>query len=109
MKLPNGHLAIVDIRKLTEYCLNLQHPTGRHKARVFAAAGIGIEDAEILRAALLRAASEAEVNRVDTSEYGTHYVLDFELFRSARRIAVRSAWLVEAVGEPPRLLSCYIL
>ncbi|HXG48805.1 MAG TPA: hypothetical protein VNO52_14360, partial [Methylomirabilota bacterium] len=36
MRLPNGERAIVDIQKLTAYCLNLQHTRGRHKARVFA-------------------------------------------------------------------------
>ena len=38
MKLPNGSLAIVDIRKIRNYCLNLDHPSGKHKARVFASA-----------------------------------------------------------------------
>ena len=35
MKLPNGERAIVDTRKLLEYCLNSEHPRGRNKARVF--------------------------------------------------------------------------
>lgn len=37
MKLPNGDRAVVDIVKLTDYCLSTTHPRGRHKARVFAA------------------------------------------------------------------------
>jgi hypothetical protein len=36
MKMPGGHAAIVDRQKLTEYCLNPEHPRGKHKARVFA-------------------------------------------------------------------------
>ena len=45
--LPNGDRAIVDIAKLTDYCLNPQHEDGKHKARVFASAlGLGREDAE---------------------------------------------------------------
>jgi hypothetical protein len=35
MKLPNGEASIVEIEKLWDYCLNLDHPRGRHKARVF--------------------------------------------------------------------------
>ncbi len=38
MKLPNGERAVVDVAKLTQYCLNPQHVDGKHKARVFAAA-----------------------------------------------------------------------
>jgi len=60
MNLPNGDQAIVDIRKLLDYSLNLQHPRGSNKARVFAAAGIQKADAEELQAALLSAAPERE-------------------------------------------------
>jgi hypothetical protein len=37
MQLPNGANAIVDIRKLRDYCLNPDNPRGSNKARVFAA------------------------------------------------------------------------
>jgi len=60
MRLPNGERAMVDIRKLQEYCLNSQHPRGRNKARVFASVGIRETDAEELRMALLAAASKAD-------------------------------------------------
>jgi hypothetical protein len=46
MKLPNGDRAIVDLEKLRAYCLNPQHPRGRHKARVFASFGIREADAK---------------------------------------------------------------
>ena len=38
MRLPNPSRAFVDASKLRDYCLNAQHPRGRHKARVFASA-----------------------------------------------------------------------
>jgi hypothetical protein len=57
MRLPNPRRAVVDIEKLTGYCLNPQHEDGKHKARVFAAAlGITQSDAEWLRQRLLAAA-----------------------------------------------------
>ena len=34
MKPPNGERAIVDIAKLTDYCLNPEHARGKHKARI---------------------------------------------------------------------------
>lgn len=33
MKMPGGDAAIVDREKLTGYCLNLEHPRSKHKAR----------------------------------------------------------------------------
>lgn len=54
MKLPNGQFAIVDITKLSEYCLSKNHLRGRHKARVFASAlSMNETDAAELRNALL--------------------------------------------------------
>jgi hypothetical protein len=38
MKIPNADRAVVDIRKLRDYCLNPQHDEGKHKARLFAVA-----------------------------------------------------------------------
>jgi len=35
MKMPGGDKAIVEREKLTGYCLNPNHPRGKHKARVF--------------------------------------------------------------------------
>ncbi len=32
MKLPNGDQAIIDERKLVDYCLNADHEEGKHKA-----------------------------------------------------------------------------
>ena len=60
MKLPNGDHAIVEIRRLLEYCLNSQHPRGRNKARVFASLGIREADAEELRSALFAAAEGSD-------------------------------------------------
>jgi hypothetical protein len=34
-RLPHGDQAILDMRKIEDYCLNPSHPRGRHKARVF--------------------------------------------------------------------------
>ncbi|WP_372726680.1 DUF6883 domain-containing protein [Nostoc sp. TCL26-01] len=34
-KLPNPERAIVEAEKIAGYCLNPEHPEGKHKARVF--------------------------------------------------------------------------
>ena len=68
--LPHGERAIVELRKLEEYCLNPHHPRGRHKARVFASVGVGQGDAQVLREALLAAARDAEAQPGAASPYG---------------------------------------
>ena len=38
MTLPHAENAVVDTRKLRDYCLNPEHDEGKHKAALFAAA-----------------------------------------------------------------------
>ena len=109
MKLPHGKDAIVDMRKLLEYCLNSSHPRGRNKARVFASVGIREADAEELRTALLAAAREAEADLGAASVFGQRYVVDFDLVRRRGVVKIRSTWIVRAGDDLPRLTSCYVL
>ncbi len=109
MKLPNGEHAIVDIRKLLDYCLNSEHPRGRNKARVFAAVGIREADAEELKTALLAAAAEAEAELGVANVFGQRYIVDFELVRQGRSVTIRSTWIVRIGDNLPRLTSCYVL
>jgi len=109
MELPNGDRAIVDMGKLLDYCLNLEHPRGRHKARVFASVGIYKADAEELRMALVAAARGTEAQRRASNIYGQRYIIDFDIQRQGRNIRVRSTWMVRAGEGLPRLTSCYVL
>ena len=53
MIIPNADRAVIDIRKLRDYCLNPAHNEGKHKARLFSAKlGITRQDAEALRVIL---------------------------------------------------------
>jgi hypothetical protein len=109
MKLPGAERAVVKLEKLTEYSLNPAHDKGGHKARVFAVAlGITINDAEWLREKLLRLALEGEAILTKTSIFGTHYVIDALITRGERSAVVRTAWIIEAGGDFPRLTSCYV-
>lgn len=110
MRLPNGIKAVVDIAKLRDYCLNEQHPRGRHKARVFAATlGFTGEDARLLQEALLRAAAEGDAVAVEGDDYGQRYVLDFELTGPRGKATVRSSWIILRGEDTPRMTSCYVL
>ena len=109
-KLPNPQNAVVDIRKLRDYCLSLHHPRGRHKARVFASVlGLTERDAERLRDALLSAAYLEDVSLAESDQYGERYVLDFEMETEAGTAMIRSGWIVRNEEEFPRLTSCWVL
>jgi hypothetical protein len=108
--LPNGDNAFVDRDKLTEYCLNPEHPRGRNKARVFAASlGITIQHAEFLRQALLVGAQTQPATESELDDYGQRYVVDFPLDGPTGRAMVRSSWIIRADEDFPRLTSCYVL
>lgn len=111
MKIPNAELAIVDIRKLRDYCLNPEHDEGKHKARLFKAAlGMTANDAEELRDFLIQAIKthdDARLGRRD--EYGQRYLIDFMIEWHGKRAMVRSGWIIEHNTNIPRLTSCYPL
>jgi len=110
MKVPNADRAIVDIQKLTGYCLSYEHPRGRHKARVFQSAlGVtAINAAEILDL-LLRMVKSEDCAMGLTDEYGTRYTVDFAYTRGTKQATLRSIWIIKAGEDTPRLTSCFVL
>ena len=110
MLLPNGENAIVDIRKLRDYCLNPDNPRGSNKARVFVAAlGITAADAGFLREELLDLTQTKEVTLGELDMYGQRYTMDFELTTEIGRAFVRSGWIILHAENNPRLTTCYVL
>jgi hypothetical protein len=111
MRLPGGDRAVVELAKLTDYCLDETHPRGRHKARVFAARlGLGRTDAALLRAELLRAAASS-LNAVESADdgFGNRFSLDLVVAGPKGSGVVRSAWIVRTGEDFPRLTTCYLL
>src|ERR1700730_8675453 len=97
MRLPNGERGVVDLAKLRDYCLSLDHPRGRHKARVFAATlGLTADLAEELRHALLEAARTEESTATDQDEYGQRYIVDFTMSGPGGEARVRSSWIIRS-------------
>ncbi len=110
MKLPNGDRAVVELVKLTDYCLNLDHPRGKHKARVFlAACGFSPENAELMREQLLDAAVHEEALSGPPMSHGQRFVVECELAGPTGRARVRTAWIVRSGEDFPRFVSAYVL
>lgn len=108
--IPNAEHAVVDIRKLRDYCLNLEHSTGKHKARLFRSTlGMMVEDAPELQRILLEAIKTYPAKIGEQDAFGQRYTLDFRLEWQNKSAIVRSGWIVENDVTIPRLTSCYPL
>ncbi|MBW4647255.1 MAG: hypothetical protein KME06_00935 [Kastovskya adunca ATA6-11-RM4] len=106
MRLPNPEQAIIDEEKLSGYCLNPRHSDGQHKARVFQSAlGIGIDDADELRTALIQAIQITDAVLDKCNPYGQKYRVDFLMVREDKQARVRSVWLVRDEEKFPRLVT----
>jgi hypothetical protein len=110
MPIPHAERAVIDIRKLRDYCLNPTHDEGQHKARLFATAlGMTADDAEDLRTLLLQAVNitDGQLGRRDA--YGQRYTVDFLMEWRDKQAMVRSGWIIEHDSDAPRLTTCYPL
>ena len=109
MKLPGGDEAIVELEKLTGYCMNAEHSRGKHKARVFESVlGFSAANAQELRRALLEAAATDDAIPGLTDRYGSRCVIDFSIDGPAGGATSRSLWILRQGEHTPRLTSCYV-
>src|SRR5258708_19849539 len=94
-RLPHGDEAILDIRKIADYCLSPSHPRGRHKARVFREAlDLKRNDAGWLRDVLLQAARSGEASQVTADAWGTHWRLAATIRRQRKSVLHTHIWIV---------------
>ena len=109
-QVPNAGRAVLDLRKFEDYCLNPAHPRGRHKARVFRdALGIGRDEAEWLRTALLAGLDGAEAAIFAQDAFGTRWRADIPIARQGRRVVIRTIWIVRSDEQMPRFVTCWVM
>ncbi len=110
MKLPNSDRAVIDPRKVTDYCLSPEHDDGKHKAQLFRdLLGLTLDNAQLLLDALQRIATSGEAVPGKADKYGQRYVIDFPFAGPSGQATLRSAWIVRTSEDFPRLVTCYIL
>jgi len=108
MLLPNAENATVDIGKLTNYLLDPEHESGKHKCRMFAAAlNFKAVDSEALRTALLAAVNHNAAIFGKFDRYGQRYTVDFSFEWKGKSAIIRSGWIIEHGSDIPRLTTCY--
>ena len=109
-RLLHGGEAVLDIRKIADYCLSPSHPRGRHKARVFREAlDLQRSDASWLRDVLLETARSSEASQVAADVWGTHWRVDATIGRQGKSAVVRTIWTVRAGERVPRFVTCWVL
>jgi len=101
---------VIDPGKLTEYALDPNHPTGRHKARVFERAlGFTPSTYRGLIEQLQTKALVAEAILHHRDAHGDHYRVDLDVTGSgAQRATVRTGWLVSPGSEEAMLVTLYV-
>jgi hypothetical protein len=109
-EMPPRDRAILDIRKLGDYCLNPSHSRGRHKARVFRdSLGLRRADAGWLRDLLLEAFRSEEPSREQLDRWGTRWHLDVNVARQGKSAVVRTIWIVRSGEAVPKFVTCWVL
>ncbi len=99
---------MIPMEKLTGYCLNLDHASGKHKAKVFASAlGITAENADDLRELIAKAAIEGEVIQQNSTEFGQPYKIDWAI-PDRKSVILRTLWEITSAQPNPRLVSAFI-
>jgi hypothetical protein len=109
-RLPNSERAILDIRKIEDYCLNPEHPRGRHKARLFRELlGATRSDGRWLRDALLDGLQDNEAVALATDAFGSRWRVDVPVSRHGWSVVVRTVWIVRSGENAPRFVTCWVL
>ena len=102
-------MAIVDPEKIRDYCLNLEHPRGKHKARVFQSAlGITGADAGDLISLIKRRIQDIECETGEADAYGQRYTVDIEIEYNAMKAFIRTHWIIKRGEIQPRLTTCFV-
>jgi hypothetical protein len=108
MKLPNGDRAVIPIAKLLGYCLNPNHPKGKHKARVFKSVlGITADNVEPLVQLIQLAAVQGEVVQARTTDFGQEFKLDW-VIPDHDEFQLRTIWIIPHDAAEPQLVSAFI-
>ena len=110
MKLPNLEKATVSRVKICDYLLSETHRDGKHKAAFFLHFGFSAENWRALQQVLLQHASDHEVVKVETSAFGTRYVVDGIITApNGRAPLIRSVWFIRDGEETPQFVTAYPL
>ncbi|WP_069133112.1 DUF6883 domain-containing protein [Rhodohalobacter halophilus] len=100
----------IDIRKLRDYCLNQNHPVGKHKARVFSSQlGIGKAEARQLKEEMIQEMRNATIIPGIEDQFGKGFSADLSIHIKNRSALVKTIWILRTGRKTPELVTCYII
>lgn len=99
MKLPGAGQAIVEVAKIRDYLLSLEHPVGRSKARFFRALGFSSDRWLQLLGELKRIAVEGEAELAEKNDFGQKYIVRGTILGTQGRTGEETSRLVSAYPE----------
>jgi hypothetical protein len=109
MLLSNYENAVLAVEKLEEYCLNEQHPIGKHKAKLFKIMlGITHKESEWLSIEIKQKLLTCDAVLLETDEFGIRYRVDMEIVNDNKRAIIRTGWIILWNEDFPRFTTCYI-
>jgi hypothetical protein len=104
MRLPDAERAIVEKGKIERYLFSTTHLQGRHKQRVFAAAGYNVQS---LTEALLRLARESDDAEELPSSFGRKFAIRGRLSTRSGSLVVTTIWMLREGEPPPYFVTAY--
>lgn len=107
-QLPRVANAILDDRKITQYLLDADHPTGAAKANFFLSFGFSRGNWLELKRALLSHPQNNQVTGEGSNPFGQKFEVSCSLAtRDGRNPCIISVWIIEPTDPDPRFVTAY--
>ena len=108
MRLPYVEKRFVPLRKVVDYLLNPDHPSGGSKSRFFLAHGFRRDTPDVLVAALMRHPLDHDAVPSGVTPFGEKYKIEgLMLPPSGRSFMVRTIWMLDLTTGAPQFVSAY--
>jgi hypothetical protein len=104
--IPDPHLLRVEINKVSDYLLNLDHSEGHGKAKFFREVGFSENTINEMIEAFRLHAKNNKIVRTLEHQYGVKTVVEcFMETPSGKPYCIRSVWNDHLDGKPPKLVT----
>jgi hypothetical protein len=106
----NAEHAVVDYRKLSTYSLDLTHPSGGNKAKVFQSAlGYNPTNSNVLASRVQEGILNAPAKVLDANQHGQRMAVDMPILGvNGETVIVRSGWIYEPDAAVPRMTTIFV-
>lgn len=106
----NAEHAVVDYRKLSSYSLDVTHPVGGNKAKVFQSAlGYNPTNSNVLASRVQEGILTAPAKILEANQHGQRMAVDMPILGvNGETVIVRSGWIYEPDAVVPRMTTIFV-